>query len=113
LVEPNDFIIVEGLLPLYTKLARACFEVAVFLNPPEDIRRRWKVARDTAKRGYSREQVLTELDRREIESATYIRPQQRFADIVVRFAPIACETTRRARRCRRNWCCGPRSRIRT
>ncbi len=88
LVEPNDFIIVEGLLPLFTKLARACFEVAVFLNPPEEIRRDWKVRRDTAKRGYSEEQVLAEMDRREAESAEFIRPQQRHADIVVRFAPI-------------------------
>jgi phosphoribulokinase len=88
LVEPNDFIIVEGLLPLATKLSRACFEVAVFLNPPEEVRRSWKVARDTSKRGYDEEQVLAELDRREPESAAFIRPQQRFADIVVRFGPI-------------------------
>jgi phosphoribulokinase len=89
LVEPNEFIIVEGLLPLFTKLARACFEVAVYLDPPEEIRRDWKVERDTAKRGYSQRQVLDELDRREPESAEFIRPQQRYADIVVRFAPIA------------------------
>ncbi|HEV7897469.1 MAG TPA: phosphoribulokinase [Planosporangium sp.] len=88
LVEPNDFIIVEGLLPLFTKLARACFDVAVFLNPPEQIRRAWKVRRDTATRGYSERQVLDELDHREAESAEFVRPQQRFADIVVRFAPI-------------------------
>lgn len=88
LVEPNDFVIVEGLLPLFTKLSRACFEVAVFLNPPEGIRREWKVRRDTAKRGYTERAVLDELDRREGESAAFIRPQQRYADIVVRFAPI-------------------------
>jgi phosphoribulokinase len=89
LVEPKEFVIVEGLLPLFTKLARACFEIAVFLDPPEEIRRGWKVKRDTAKRGYSERQVLDELDRREPESAEFIRPQQRYADIVVRFAPIA------------------------
>jgi phosphoribulokinase len=88
LVEPNDFVIVEGLLPLSTKLARACVEVAVFLDPPEEIRRDWKIRRDTAKRGYTEKQVVDELDRREAESAEFIRPQQRFADIVVRFAPI-------------------------
>jgi phosphoribulokinase len=89
LVEPKEFVIIEGLLPLFTKLSRACFEVTVFLNPPEDIRRTWKVARDTTKRGYTEEQVLGELDQREPESEEFIRPQQNFADIVVRFAPIA------------------------
>jgi phosphoribulokinase len=89
LVEPNDFIIVEGLFPLYSKLARACFDVTVFLDPDEQVRRGWKVQRDTRKRGYRPEQVLAELAVREPESAAYIRPQRQHADIVVRFAPIA------------------------
>jgi phosphoribulokinase len=88
LVEPRDFVIVEGLLPLATKLSRACFEVSVYLNPPEEVRRGWKLKRDTAKRSYTEEQVRLELERREPESAEFIRPQERFADIVVRFAPI-------------------------
>lgn len=50
LVEPREFILVEGLLPLYTKRLRACFDVKVYLNPPEPIRRRWKIKRDTQKR---------------------------------------------------------------
>ena len=87
-VEPRRFVIVEGLLPLHTKLAAACFDVTVYLNPPEKIRREWKVRRDTAQRGYTPEQVLAELRRREPESDAFIRPQRRRADIVVRFAPV-------------------------
>jgi phosphoribulokinase len=89
LVEPREFIIVEGLLPLHTKVMRACFDVTVYLNPPEEIRRRWKIERDVAKRGYTAEQVDTELEIREPESERFIRPQRADADIVVRFAPIA------------------------
>ena len=92
LVEPREFVIVEGLLPLHTKLARACFDVSVYLNPPEDVRRDWKIARDTRERGYARDQVLAELDRREPDSAAFIRPQRAGADIVVRFAPIPGRT---------------------
>src|SRR5581483_2338790 len=88
LVEPSEFVIAEGLLPLHTRLARACFDVTVYLDPPEIIRRRWKVQRDTSKRGYTDEEVSAELVRREPESAAYIRPQRAHADIVVRFAPI-------------------------
>ena len=87
LVEPRDFVIVEGLLPLHTKLARACFDITVYLDPPEEIRRKWKLQRDCAERGYTREQVLSELDRREPDSAAYIRPQRQWADICIRFAP--------------------------
>jgi phosphoribulokinase len=88
LIEPTEFVIVEGLLPLHTPLARACFDVTVYLDPPEEIRREWKVTRDTTKRGYTPEQVLAELDKREPESAEFIRPQRSVADIVVRFGPI-------------------------
>jgi phosphoribulokinase len=89
LVEPREFVIVEGLLPLHTKLARACFDITVYLDPPEEIRREWKLRRDCAERGYTEQQVLAELDRREPESAAYIRPQRQWADIAIRFAPVA------------------------
>lgn len=87
-VEPREFVIVEGLLPLHTKLAAACFDVTVYLNPPESIRHGWKVKRDTTQRGYTPEQVKAELERREPESEKFIRPQRARADIVVRFAPV-------------------------
>ena len=88
LVEPPDFVIVEGLLPIYTKLARACFDVTVYLDPPEEIRKAWKIDRDTGSRGYTAEAVEAELAQREPESAEFIRPQRGQADVVVRFAPI-------------------------
>jgi phosphoribulokinase len=88
LIEPRDFVLVEGLLPLHTKLARACFDITVYLDPPEEIRREWKVRRDCAERGYAPHQVAAELERREPESAAYVRPQRQWADICVRFAPI-------------------------
>jgi phosphoribulokinase len=89
LVEPREFVIVEGLLPLHTKLARACFDITVYLDPPEDIRRKWKVRRDCAERGYTEDAVLAELKRREPDSAAFIRPQRQWADIAIRFAPVA------------------------
>lgn len=86
-VEPRQFVIVEGLFPLFTKLSRACFDISVFLDPPEPIRHQWKLIRDTTSRGYTPDQVRRDLELREPDSAAYIRPQRRYADIVVRFAP--------------------------
>jgi len=87
-VVPKQFIIVEGLLPLLTKLSRACFDISVFLDPPEELRRVWKLHRDTGRRGYHPDQVRSELQRREQEAGEFIRPQRRHADIVVRFVPL-------------------------
>lgn len=86
-VEPREFVIVEGLLPLHTKRARACFEVSVFLDPPEALRIAWKLARDTKKRGYTEDEVRADLLKREPESERFIRPQRANADIVIQFAP--------------------------
>jgi phosphoribulokinase len=46
------------------------------------------VKRDVRERGYLPEQVIADLQRREPESAAFIRPQRQWADIVVQFAPI-------------------------
>jgi phosphoribulokinase len=88
LVEPTDHVIVEGLLPLHSRLSRSCFDLTVYLDPPEELRYAWKIKRDTRDRAYTVDQVLEELRRREPESAAFIRPQRATADIVVRFAPI-------------------------
>ena len=88
LFEPADYVIVEGLLPLHSRTSRACFDLSVYLDPPESTRTDWKVKRDTKERGYTEEQVIDDLRRREPESATFIRPQRTWADVVVRFAPI-------------------------
>ncbi len=86
-VVPRQFTVVEGLLGLTTNAMRDCFAVKVYLDPPEKLRHQWKVERDCTKRGYTPEQVLRELERREPDSAAFIRPQRDFADMVVRFEP--------------------------
>ncbi len=84
-VGPRDFVVVEGLLPLFTKAMRDRIDVKVYLDPEEELRRAWKLRRDCTARGYEPAQVLAELERREPDAAAYIRPQSAHADIVVRF----------------------------
>ncbi len=84
-VTPKDFVIAEGLLGYTTRAMRNCFDVKIYLDPEEDLRIKWKIYRDTARRGYSRDQVLASLERRTQDSPTYIHPQRMFADIVIRF----------------------------
>ena len=86
-VRAGQFTIVEGLLGFHTEALRNVYDVRVFLAPPEDLRRRWKVQRDCSRRGYTTDEVLAELDRREADAEIYIRPQQRHADIVIAFMP--------------------------
>ena len=86
-LSPARFVVAEGLLVNHTAELREMFDIRVYLNPPEVLRRRWKVARDCSRRGYSTDQVLSELDRREPDSEAFIRPQRHHADVVVSFMP--------------------------
>jgi phosphoribulokinase len=86
-VKPAEFIIVEGLLGFATSTLRQFYDVKVYLDPPEELRRIWKIKRDTTKRGYSVDEVLKALEKRESDSRDFIRPQRQHADVVVRFYP--------------------------
>ena len=107
LVEPREFVIVEGLLPLHTKLARACFDITVYLNPPEEIRREWKLRRDSAERGIHARSRCS----RSWSGASRSRPPSSGRSAS---GPTSASGSRRwpgtaaraAPRCRRKSCCG-------
>lgn len=86
-IKPGKFVIVEGLLGYSTRAIRDSYDVKVYLAPPEPLRALWKIKRDTRKRGYTEEKVVEQLKRREPDSEAFIRPQRKWADIVVTFYP--------------------------
>jgi phosphoribulokinase len=90
-VQPERFTIIEGLLGYHLSQMRDVYDVRVFLNPPEALRRRWKVQRDCSRRGYTTDEVLAELDRREPDSEAFIRPQRRYGDMLVSFRTSEAE----------------------
>lgn len=88
-VEAKEFIIVEGLLGYHTKAMRDSYDVKLYLAPPEELRFLWKMKRDTMKRGHTAEAVRKEMQMREPDSEAFIRPQRKWADMVVCFYPPA------------------------
>ena len=84
-VKPKEFVIAEGLLGYTTRTMRDCYDVKIYLDPDEDLRVKWKMHRDTTKRGYMRDEVLASLEKRREDAPKYMHPQRTFADIVIRF----------------------------
>jgi phosphoribulokinase len=84
-VKPKEFVIAEGLLGYTTRTMRDCYDVKIYLDPDEDLRVKWKMHRDTTKRGYARDEVLASLEKRREDAPKYMHPQRTFADIVIRF----------------------------
>jgi len=92
-VEPKEIVIVQGLFPLYTRALRSLFDVTVWLDPEAEIKAAWKIQRDTLQRGYSRSEVLSELEKCRPDLERYIAPQAKSADLTVTFyRPAGYET---------------------
>jgi phosphoribulokinase len=84
-VRPARFLVVEGVLNLHTETMRSLHDVRVVLTPPETLRRAWTLKRDCTRRGYTTDEVLAELDRRQADAEQFVEPQREHADIVVAF----------------------------
>lgn len=84
-LEPEEVVIVRGLLGFPTEELRACYDLTVFLYPEPELLFRWKLRRDTKSRGYSEAEVLKSIARHLLDSKLYVLPQADRADLVVRY----------------------------
>ncbi|HYM50862.1 MAG TPA: phosphoribulokinase [Candidatus Limnocylindrales bacterium] len=84
-LQAKEVVIVQGLHPFLVPGVRGLFDLRVWLDPEDELKRKWKVQRDVAKRGYTEAQVRAEIAARQPDAAAYIAPQRSFADLVVRF----------------------------
>jgi phosphoribulokinase len=80
---PLKILILEGLHTFSTPTLRKYLDFTLFVNPERDVKYDWKIRRDVAKRGYSREAVLTEIHEREPDYIQYVLPQMHYADAVI------------------------------
>ena len=87
-LKSNDFIIASGLHALYLPVLRDRYDLSIYLDIDEGLRRHFKIRRDVHERGHTRERVLESFARREPDSARFIRPQAAHADLVLSLQPI-------------------------
>jgi len=87
-VQPKDFIVIAGLHPFYLPKLRKNIDIKIYLDTDETLRRHWKILRDTKKRGYSIEKILSQIEIRMKDAKKYIYPQKNFADLIINFYPI-------------------------
>lgn len=84
----NDVIIASGLHALYLPVLRECYNLKIYLDIDEGLRRHFKLKRDVLQRGHSIEQVLGSFEKREADSKLFIRPQSKHADLILSLQPI-------------------------
>lgn len=87
-IKSNDFVIASGLHTLYLPILRECYNLSVYLDIDEGLRRHFKLQRDVQQRGHTVESVLDSFARREPDSVRFIRPQAAHADLILTLQPI-------------------------
>ena len=87
-VTSNDFIIASGLHALYLPILRDCYNLKIYLDIDEGLRRHFKLKRDVNQRGHTVDRVLASFEKREPDSERFIRPQSTFADLTLALQPI-------------------------
>lgn len=84
----NEVVIATGLHALYDPELCARWDVRVFLDMDNDLRRFLKVRRDVHKRGHTLDKVQAALQRRQPDRERFILPQARNADLVFTLLPL-------------------------
>ncbi|HMA04914.1 MAG TPA: phosphoribulokinase [Methanomicrobiales archaeon] len=80
---PRKILILEGLHPLFTEGMRGLLDFSLFVDPDDEVKKFWKMKRDTGDRGYRSDEVEAERAARAADYDRYIAPQRRFADAVI------------------------------
>ncbi len=86
-MKSNDIIISSGLHALFFPELRNLYNLSIYLDIDESLRRYFKFKRDLNKRGQSLADISKSLAKREVDSNKFIRPQAMFADLIFSLKP--------------------------
>ncbi len=81
-LESKTVVVFEGLHSFFLTEMQQALDLKIFIKPDDQLRCHWKVKRDMADRGYTKEKVLAQLKAREHDAHEYISVQEKYADIV-------------------------------
>jgi uridine kinase len=87
-IKSNDFIISSGLHALYLPILRECYDLKIYLDIDEGLRRYLKLKRDVNQRGHTIDKVLESFEKRGSDSERFIQPQSTYADLTLALHPI-------------------------
>lgn len=84
-VKIKKYMILCGLHSMYLPQTRKNLDIKIYMDADETLRRYWKIGRDIKKRGYTKEEIVNQIEERMPDAVKYIYPQKQFADFVVKY----------------------------
>jgi uridine kinase len=83
-IDSSDNIIVCGLHSLYND-EDSIYNLKIFIDTDLTLKYTWKIKRDIAKRGYSKEKILEQIENRKDDYIKFILPQKENSDVIINF----------------------------
>ena len=84
-LENKQNIILCGLHTLFNKNTNNLLNFKIYLDTDENLRKFWKIKRDTIHRNYSIDKILNQINSRIDDFNKYIKPQKLNSDLIIRF----------------------------
>lgn len=84
-VDAKKYIVLCGLHSLYLPVLREELDLKIFMDTDRELRYYWKIQRDMNTRGYSKEEIVAQIEKRIPDAEKYIYPQKEYADLIITY----------------------------
>lgn len=84
-INSKKYIVLCGLHSLYLPQLRNVLDLKIFMDTDDELRKYWKVHRDCSNRGYSKEEIVSQIEKRYPDAEKYVYPQKEYADVVITY----------------------------
>lgn len=84
-VDAKKYIVLCGLHSLYLPFLRDEMDLKIYMDTEKELRNFWKIQRDIEKRGYSKEKIVSQIEKRIPDAKKYIYPQKEYADLIISY----------------------------
>lgn len=85
-LHPGEIVVASGLHALFSPRLCALYDLRIYLDMDESLRRFLKIVRDVGVRGHPRERVLASIERRYEDAVEFVHPQKAAADLIFKLA---------------------------
>merc|ERR1719301_522453 len=86
-IKPTPIVIIEGLHPFVDPRVRELLDFSIYLDISDDVKFAWKIQRDMEERGWSLDEVKSQIEARKPDFDAYVAPQRGDSDLVIQVLP--------------------------
>merc|ERR1711937_560534 len=86
-IKATPIIIIEGRHPFVDPRVRELLDFSIYLDISDDVKFAWKIQRDMEERGWTLDEVKSQIEVRKPDFDAYVAPQRGDSDLVIQVLP--------------------------